>query len=86
MLELTGQPPRFDRKAVRQTLRQRQSRLAERIAGKRCDSAGTVLGASLGCLSGDARRQGYGRMPLRGKNKEGNPACEVPFLLFRLKK
>ena len=86
MLELTGQAPRFDRKAVRQTLRQRQGRLAERIAGKRCDSAGTVQGASLGCLSGDAQRQGYGRMPLRGENKEGNPACEVPFLLFRLKK
>lgn len=86
MLELTGQAPRFDRKAVRQTLRQRQGRLAERIAGKRGYSAGTVQGASLGCLSGDARPQGHGLMPLRGKNKEGNPACEIPFLLFRLKK
>lgn len=85
-LELTGQAPRVDRKAVCQTLRQRQGRLAERIAGKRGDSAGTVQGASLGCLSDDARRQGNGRMPLRGKNKEGNPACEVPFLLWRLKK
>ena len=83
---MTGQAPRFGRKAVRQTLRQRQGRLAERIAGKRGDSAGTVQGASLGCLSGDARQRGFGGFRCEEKIKKGTPACEVPFLLVRLKK
>ena len=71
MLELTGQAPRFDRKAVRQALRQRQSRLAERIAGKRGGAVMAVHGAS-----GGMRLQGHGgvylRVPSRPTASHGN--------------
>ena len=59
MLELTGQAPRFGRKAVRQTLRQRQGRLAERIAGKGGGAVVAVHGAS-----GGLRLRGHGGLYL----------------------